>query len=795
MRVQPGRWSCGRTFLSLIAGTVAVAFLITAASSVAPARLLGQAVASTWVVDTYTRTEAEIRAAWAEMTPDYTGTPYVTTPSTTAPYAPGETTVAFRGDGLRMLNFGRYLAGLPTDVTLLDSRNLDGQYGAVLLQKEYSHTPAQPADMPDDFYQRAYASTSSSNIGYGYGNLESFQKDCLYDGHLSNIARVGHRRWLLNPSMLYTGMGFAGTSYPQTMTTYAFDRSRPAGSVDYAFIAWPSAGLFPVEHAPQSVPWSITLNPARYDWDTTGHTVQLRRVSDGQTWTFDATDSDPSFGLEYFNAEFTNYGYTGNAFIFRPSPIGFVGDYRPGEQFDVTLSGGIYAEGTRTPVTVKYRTSFCALSGDPTVFTAPVTIPDATPVPEPTPDSAGPVAVADYYVTCVDTPLLIDPPGVLANDSQPDGLPLRASWQSSTRNGALVLLPDGSFRYYPHKGWSGTDTFTYKAEGPTGVYSDLQTVTITVLGTQITPVAGTTRIETAVEASKLGFSSSEYVVVATALSFPDALGGSALAGALDAPILLTYTDVLPDAVKAEIARLGATKVIVLGGDGAVSPGVYAALDALPGVTAERIAGATRYTTAEKIAERTIAEMGVAFDGTAFVATGASFPDALGASPLAAAKGWPIYLLAPQTSTHDALVAAMEADGVSRVLVLGGTGVVPASFESKLEAAFTDTRVDRLAGSDRYTTALAVARYGAASAGLAWDHLAVATGADFPDALAGGALQGADRSVMLLAAPTGLNAEVRAELTAQKASITEVRFLGGTGAVPQTIRDAVVQAIQ
>lgn len=313
----------------------------------------------------------------------------------------------------------------------------------------------------------------------------------------------------------------------------------------------------------------------------------------------------------------------------------------------------------------------------------------------------------------------------------------------------------------------------------------------------VTPVAGAGRVETAIEASKLGFAdgSSEYVVIATARSFPDALGGSALAGALDAPILLTEPATLSAAVSAEIARLGVTKVIVLGGTGAVSASVFDALDALPGVTAERISGANRYATAEAIAERTISEMGAAWDGTAFVATGESFPDALGASPIAAAKGWPIYLVHPNPANHDALVATMDGDGVASALILGGTGPVPASFETKLDAAFGGLAVDRLAGSNRYTTAVTVATFGVEQAGLSWDAVAIATGEDFPDALSGGALQGASGSVMLLAYPGYLHTEVGSVLTANKAIISEVRFLGGTGAVPQTIRDAVVLALQ
>lgn len=146
-------------------------------------------------------------------------------PGIVVPYSPGEATLAFCNDGLGTLNFGRYLAELPADVSLLPTRNLDAQYGAVLLTHEYSHAPSQPSEMPDAIYLRGYASTGSSNIGRGYIDLESFQKACLYDGHTTNVSRVGHRRWLLEPRMLYTGMGTAGSGSSQTVTTHAFDRS------------------------------------------------------------------------------------------------------------------------------------------------------------------------------------------------------------------------------------------------------------------------------------------------------------------------------------------------------------------------------------------------------------------------------------------------------------------------------------------------------------------------------------------------------------------------------------------
>ena len=236
------------------------------------------------------------------------------------------------------------------------ARNADAQYGAVLLAAStFSHTPPKPADMPQAFYDRGYASTSSSNIGWGYSTSASFEMGCLADEDSGNISRVGHRRWLLNPRMLKTGIGFAASRH----TTYAFDGSR-ATQVSYSAIAYPSAGPFPMDQGffDSYTPWSLTLNPSRYDWDGSGHTVTLRRVSDGTTWTFTAADTDTSG--EFFAFNTGGYGVA-NAFIFRPNPSSI--SYAAGDQFDVTLSGGIYAEGTRTPVTVSYRTRFMSLTG------------------------------------------------------------------------------------------------------------------------------------------------------------------------------------------------------------------------------------------------------------------------------------------------------------------------------------------------------------------------------------------------------------------------------------------------
>jgi VCBS repeat-containing protein len=407
-----------------------------------------------------------------------------------------------------------------------------------------------------------------------------------------------------------------------------------------------------------------------------------------------------------------------------------------------------------------------------------------------------PVAVADVYSTAADTTLTVAVKGVLANDTDADDDSLTAELTSGATHGTVALEADGSFVYVPTAGYTGTDVFTYRANDGT-VNSNTVTVTITVGSpgdVLVVEVAGANRFATAIEASKKAFTTSEYVLIATGMNWPDALGGSALAGALDAPILLTRTNALPAEVIAEIERLGATEAIVLGGTSAVSAAVANAIGAIDLVSVERISGSNRYETAKKVAERAIAELKArgGYDGTAFVATGANFPDALGASPLAAAQGWPIYLANPLLGSNASLVATMGAEGVTKSLVLGGTNAVGGSVETALASLGSATR---LSGGNRYETAIEIAKYGVANAGLGWNRVAFATGTNFPDALAGGVLQGKDGSVMLLTPGTALNASVAATLATNKAAIFEVRYLGSTSAVSQTVRDQVIAALE
>jgi VCBS repeat-containing protein len=101
-----------------------------------------------------------------------------------------------------------------------------------------------------------------------------------------------------------------------------------------------------------------------------------------------------------------------------------------------------------------------------------------------------PVAGNDAFVTPEDTPLTAAAPGVLANDTDPDGDALTAALVSGPANGALTLNPDGSFGYTPNGNFNGSDAFTYVAYDGIS-YSNVATVTIGVSAVNDAPVAGT----------------------------------------------------------------------------------------------------------------------------------------------------------------------------------------------------------------------------------------------------------------------------------------------------------------
>jgi len=348
----------------------------------------------------------------------------------------------------------------------------------------------------------------------------------------------------------------------------------------------------------------------------------------------------------------------------------------------------------------------------------------------------------------------------------------------------ITAFGDASVFGFPHGLGVGYDRTLYVAD-PAHQEIDRWKVNVP---TEIVGVAGANRYATAVAASAKAYpDGADVAVLATGENWPDALGGAALAGALDGPLLLTQRDTLPSAVADELDRLDVKGVYILGGTGAVSDDVLNAAKALtPLGAAERLGGIDRYETANAIAERVVSLVGSGYDGTAFVCTGADFPDALAAAPIAAANRWPIYLTNPPALTPSTKTA-MQAHGVTHGYIIGGTGAVGTAVEDELDDTFLG--FTRYGGANRYATAATLAQKAFEGMGMLWSRTAIAVGTDFPDALSGGVLQGSDYGVLLLTNGTSLSPEASAALAANKDMIYELRYLGGTGVLTPSVRTA------
>jgi hypothetical protein len=90
-----------------------------------------------------------------------------------------------------------------------------------------------------------------------------------------------------------------------------------------------------------------------------------------------------------------------------------------------------------------------------------------------------PVSHDDAFSTRAGDTLVVPAAGVLGNDGDADGDPLSAALRRGAANGTVELRPDGSFTYIPRAGFSGVDTFTYRANDGSG-HGNEAAVAITV---------------------------------------------------------------------------------------------------------------------------------------------------------------------------------------------------------------------------------------------------------------------------------------------------------------------------
>lgn len=307
--------------------------------------------------------------------------------------------------------------------------------------------------------------------------------------------------------------------------------------------------------------------------------------------------------------------------------------------------------------------------------------------------------------------------------------------------------------------------------------------------------AGQSRTATAAALSRATFDTSDVVLLARMDSYADALAGGPLAAALDAPVLLTPPGGLDAATRREIARLGATRAIVLGGTTAVHDSVVRALER-DDLTVERIAGTSRFATATAIADRVVAETGR--PATAWVVEGANadptrgWPDALSAAAAAAQLTEPV-LLATRDQLPTETAAWLAAHRPGGTLIVGGDAAVSDTVADRIRGVAG--AVQRLAGPDRFATSVAVAEHLASRTDGA-AGLYVATGQNWPDALAAGPAAAATDGLLLLVDGASAEGGVASQqyATSLRGRVGDLHVIGGEGAVAEPVSRRFAQLL-
>lgn len=248
-------------------------------------------------------------------------------------------------------------------------------------------------------------------------------------------------------------------------------------------------------------------------------------------------------------------------------------------------------------------------------------------------------------------------------------------------------------------------------------------------------IAGQDRIETAIGIAQKGWDTTETVILCELNDYPGSIAAAPYAASLDAPILLTGGQKLDSRVVDELERLQPQKAILIGGEALLATAIVEKLENL-GIETERIGGANRYATSVLLAERL-------YSDSLIIANGDDFPDALSAASYAGIAQIPIVLTSKKLPAE--VLEYCQQIQPENIIVIGGEAVVPTESLSEHDLIITT----RLGGENRYATNAKVVEH--MQNVVESNDLFLASGVNFPDAIAGTVLAAKEKAPLLLTA--------------------------------------------
>lgn len=316
--------------------------------------------------------------------------------------------------------------------------------------------------------------------------------------------------------------------------------------------------------------------------------------------------------------------------------------------------------------------------------------------------NSSPVGVAETYECDRYGSLSVAAPGLLANDSDPEGGPITAIVAEDPKAGTLSLAPDGGFTYAPAAGFSGVDSFKYRVKDETGLTSAPIQVVIEVPFGEVVqgivrdrvtgaPISGiVVRIVPMNETYPESAASASIAVTGSdgRYRIGEVRRNSYYVSFIDTRD--TYRD---EHIWQQTTPLGSSYGTAI--EGLVNADAYLTPTSAIKNRVMRISGAGRYQTAIKMSQSTFLQC-----NTVILASGQSYADALSAAPLAGYHRAPI-LLTERDRLSSGVLDEITRLGASEVVIVGGPAVIADNVIDQLNSEGLSAK--RISGRNRYET--------------------------------------------------------------------------------------------
>ena len=285
------------------------------------------------------------------------------------------------------------------------------------------------------------------------------------------------------------------------------------------------------------------------------------------------------------------------------------------------------------------------------------------------------------------------------------------------KNGVMKTgwITEGDFKYYfdpngaAHIGWLELNGKSYYFDQTGAMVTGEQSIdgidyTFNENGEAVAKwdvIKGNNRFSTATEISKMNYATGGTVVLVNGNAVADGIAATPLAASENASILLANADNLPKETADRMKEIAPQKVIIVGGENAVSKALEAKIANDYAVEVQRIAGKDRYATSFEIA-KALVESGAEIK-TAYIVSGMGEADALSVASKAGADKQPI-ILTGKDSISPEMYEWLKEQNLEDAYFIGGNKVISDDvINSVNEITTNDVTANRIAGNNREET--------------------------------------------------------------------------------------------